>query len=81
MLHDAPQFLQALEQSGFAAAIRQSTWTYATANVGHILALTLFAAAVAIMDLRLLGAFAASPPAAVVRPAATPRRRPAAASP
>jgi len=69
MLHDAPQFLQALEQSGFAAAIRQSTWTYATANVGHILALTLFAAAVAIMDLRLLGAFAASPPAAVVRPA------------
>jgi hypothetical protein len=69
MLHDAPQFLQALEQSGIAAAIRQSTWTYATANVGHILALTLFAAAVAIMDLRLLGAFAASPPAAVVRPA------------
>jgi hypothetical protein len=69
MLHDAPQFLQALEQSGFAAAIRQSTWAYATANVGHILALTLFAAAVAIMDLRLLGAFAAVPPAAVVRPA------------
>ena len=69
MLHDAPQFLQALEQSGFAAAIRQSTWAYATANVGHILALTLFAAAVAIMDLRLLGAFAAAPPAAIVRPA------------
>jgi hypothetical protein len=69
MLHDAPQILQALEQSGFAAAIRQSTWAYATANVGHILALTLFAAAVAIMDLRLLGAFAAAPPAAVVRPA------------
>jgi hypothetical protein len=69
MLHDAPQFLQALEQSAFASAIRQSTWAYLTANVGHILALTLFAAAVAIMDLRLLGAFAASPPGAVVRPA------------
>jgi hypothetical protein len=69
MLHDAPQVLQALEQSGFASAIRQSTWAYLTANVGHILALTLFAAAVAIMDLRLLGAFAASPPGAVVRPA------------
>jgi hypothetical protein len=69
MLHDAPQFLQALEQSGFAAAIRQSTWAYATANVGHILALTLFAAAVSIMDLRLLGAFAASPPGTIVRPA------------
>jgi hypothetical protein len=69
MLHDAPQFLQALEQSGFAAAIRQSTWAYATANVGHILALTLFAASVAIMDLRLLGAFAAAPPGTIVRPA------------
>jgi hypothetical protein len=69
MLHDAPQFLQALEQSGLAAAIRQSTWAYPAANVGHIVALTLFAASVAIMDLRLLGAFAASPPGAVVRPA------------
>ena len=69
MLHDAPQFLQALEQSGLAAAIRQSAWAYPAANVGHIVALTLFAAAVAIMDLRLLGAFAASPPGAVVRPA------------
>jgi hypothetical protein len=69
MLHDAPQFLQALEQSAFASAVRESTWAYLTANVGHILALTLFASAVAIMDLRLLGAFAASPPDAVVRPA------------
>ena len=69
MLHDAPQLLQALEQSAFASAIRQSTWAYLTANVGHILALMLFAAAVSIMDLRLLGAFAASPPGAVVRTA------------
>lgn len=69
MLHDAPQFLQALEQSGFASAVRESTWAYLSANVGHIIALTLFAAAVAIMDLRLLGAFAASPPGPVVRPA------------
>ena len=69
MLHDAPQFLLALEQSSFAAAIRQSTWAYPAANVGHIVALTVFAASVAIMDLRLLGAFAASPPAVVVRPA------------
>ena len=69
MLHDAPQFLQALEQSAFASAIRQSAWAYLTAKVGHILALTLFASAVSIMDLRLLGAFPASPPGAVVRPA------------
>lgn len=69
MLHEAPQFLIALEQSGVGAAIRQSAWAYPVANVGHILALTLFAGSVAIMDARLLGAFAAAPPASVVRPA------------
>ena len=69
MLQETPQVLIALEQSGLAAAIRQSTWAYPAANVGHILALTLFAASVAAMDARLLGAFAAAPPADVVRPA------------
>ena len=69
MLHDAPQFLIALEQSGLGAAIRQSPWAYPAANVGHIVALTLFAASVAIMDLRMLGAFAGTPPARVVYPA------------
>jgi hypothetical protein len=69
MLHEAPQVLIALEQSGLAAAIRQSVWAYPAANVGHIVALTLFAGSVAIMDVRLLGAFAAAPPADVVRPA------------
>ena len=69
MLHDAPQFLIALEQSGLGAAIRQSPWAYPAANVGHIVALTLFAASVAIMDLRVLGAFAGTVPASVVHPA------------
>jgi hypothetical protein len=69
MLHQAPQPLMALEQSAFASAIRQSTWAYLTANVGHILALMLFVSAVAIMAARLLGALAATPPAGVVRPA------------
>jgi hypothetical protein len=69
MLHEAPQFLIALEQSALGAAIRQSAWAYPTANVGHIVALTLFAGSIAIMDARLLGAFAAAPPASVVRPA------------
>jgi len=69
MLHEAPQVLIALEQSGLGAAIRQSAWAYPAANVGHIVALTLFAGAVAVMDARLLGAFAAAPPASVVRPA------------
>jgi hypothetical protein len=69
VLAEAPQLLIALEQSGLAAAIRQSTWVYPAANVGHILALTMFAGAIAVMDMRLLGAFAAAPPASVVRPA------------
>jgi hypothetical protein len=61
MLAEAPQLLIALEQSALGAAIRQSTWAYPAANVGHILALTLFAGGVAAMDTRLLGAFAAGP--------------------
>jgi len=69
VLHDAPQFLIALEQSGLGAAIRQSSWAYPVANIGHIVALTLFAASVAIMDLRILGAFAGTTPASVVHPA------------
>ena len=69
MLHDAPQVLIALEQSALAAAIRQSSWAYMTANVGHILALMVFVSSVVVMDARLLGAFAAAPPARVVRPA------------
>jgi len=69
VLAEAPQLLVALEQSALAAAIRQSVWAYPIANVGHIVALTLFAGSVAVMDLRILGAFAATPPAAIVRPA------------
>ena len=56
MLAEAPAFLIAIEQSALAAAIRQSIWAYPAANVGHILALFLFAGAVSIMDLTLLGA-------------------------
>jgi hypothetical protein len=66
---DAPQFLVTLEHSAFAQAIRESVWAYPIANVGHILALTLFAACVVIMDLRILGAFSATAPAAIVVPA------------
>jgi hypothetical protein len=69
VLAQAPQLLIDLEQSAFAMGIRQSVWAYPIANVGHILSLTLFAGAVAIMDLRLLGAFSAAPAAAIVRPA------------
>ena len=65
-MHDAPAIFVALEQSGFAASIRQSRWLYPFANVGHILSLTVFAGAVAVMDLRLLGAFAATAPGRVL---------------
>lgn len=59
----------ALEQSPLAAAVKQSLWVYPAANTVHILALMVFIAAVAAMDLRLLGAFAATRPADVVVPA------------
>jgi len=66
MDHEAPAIFVALEQSGFAAAIRQWRWLYPLPNVGHILFLIAFASAVAIMDLRLLGAFAATAPGRVL---------------
>jgi len=69
MNHEAPGLLVALEGSGVGQAIRQSVWIYPTANVLHIIALVLFAGAVAIMDLRLLGAFSATRPADVIDPA------------
>ena len=66
---EAPALLVALEGSALGAAIRQSVWLYPAANVTHIVGLALFAGAVAVMDLRILGAFAATTPASVVRPA------------
>ena len=67
--HPAPAFLIALEQSGVGLAIRQSIWAYPAANVTHILALTIFAGAVTVMDLRMLGAFRETLPASVIPPA------------
>ena len=63
MTGEAPAIFVALEQSGFGAAIRQSTWLFPAANVGHVLALALFAGALAVMDVRLLGGLAATAPA------------------
>lgn len=51
----APQWLVALEASGVSAAIRQSTWAYPLANVVHVTAIAVFAGAVAVLDLILLG--------------------------
>jgi hypothetical protein len=62
MTEAAPAIFMALEQSGFAAAIRQSRWLYPVANVGHIISLIFFVVAVAVMDVRLLGGLAATAP-------------------
>jgi hypothetical protein len=66
MEHEPPAIFVVLEQSAFAAAIRQSPLLYPLANVGHIVALMIFAGALAVMDLRLIGAFSATEPALVL---------------
>jgi len=71
MTDAAPAIFVALEQSGFAAAIRQSPWLYPAANIGHIVSLVFFAGAVAVMDVRLLGGFAATAPGRLLARART----------
>lgn len=66
MLDSAPAVFVALEGSGLGQAIRQSSWVYMTANVGHIVSLVVFAGAVAVLDLRMAGAFAATAPGYVL---------------
>lgn len=67
MTDAAPAIFVALESSGLGAAIRQSTWAYMVANVVHILALMAFAGSIAVMDLRMMGAFAATSPGFILR--------------
>ncbi|MBK5961970.1 hypothetical protein CCR97_27775 [Rhodoplanes elegans] len=64
----------ALEGSGLAAQVRESAVLYPAANVLHVLAVLVFFALVAAMDLRILRVLRGPPPARVVaqlRPAAT----------
>lgn len=63
----APGFLVAIEQSEIGALIRQSVWMYPAANVAHVVAIALFAGAIAIMDVRMMGAMTGSDPVRVVR--------------
>lgn len=69
MTEAAPAFFVALEASGLGAAIRQSRWLYMVANVGHIVALMIFAGAIAVMDLRMAGALSATSPGYVLKAA------------
>jgi len=66
MTEEAPAIFVALEQSGLGQAIRQSIWLFPAANIGHVVSLVVFAGAVAVMDVRLLGGFAATAPARVI---------------
>ena len=66
MTEEAPAIFVALELSAFGAYIRQSVWLFPLANVGHIVSLVLFAGAIAVMDVRLLGGFSATSPARVL---------------
>jgi hypothetical protein len=63
----APAFLVALEASEFGAFIRQSIWVYPSANIAHVVAIALFAGAIAVMDVRMMGGMTGSDPARVVR--------------
>ena len=66
MNEQAPAIFIALEESGFAASIRQSLWIYPAANIGHIVFLVFFAGALAVMDVRLLGGMSASAPGPLI---------------
>lgn len=57
----------ALERSGFAAAIRASTWIYPAANVLHVLGIALLFGSVAVFDLRVLGVTWGGKPEEVAR--------------
>jgi hypothetical protein len=66
MTDAAPAIFIALEQSGFAATIRQSIWLYPVANIGHIVFLTAFFGSIAVMDVRLLGGLSATAPGRLI---------------
>jgi hypothetical protein len=67
MVDAAPQIFQALEASDFAAFIRQAVWVYPLANVAHVLSVIVFAGAVAVIDVRLMGGLSGAPVRDVLR--------------
>jgi hypothetical protein len=67
MNEHAPAIFVALEASSLGAAIRQSTWLYMAANVGHILSLVVFASGIAVIDLRMAGLLAATAPGQILK--------------
>jgi hypothetical protein len=63
------ELLSALEGSALGVALRAAgVWTYGFLNLGHVLGLCLLVGSVVLLDLRLLGAWRATPLAAIARP-------------
>jgi hypothetical protein len=58
--------LARLQESDYAALVRQSVVLYPLANVTHVLAALVLFAGVAAMDLRLLGVFKGVPPQVLI---------------
>lgn len=67
MEHDGATIFHLLERSGFGLLIRDAVMIYPVANVVHVLAVLVFFASVAVMDLRLLGWLRDETPEAVIR--------------
>ncbi len=76
MQHTAGGWLHAIESSGAGLLVRDAVWLYPAANVLHVLAALVFFAAVAVMDLRVLGLAGGDP----VRPTLARFRRVAVAA-
>ncbi len=55
------EWLTALEQLQWVAELRNSRWTYAAVNAGHIVGIALLFGAIVPLDLRLLGCWRSVP--------------------
>lgn len=63
------ELLSLLEESALGELLRDSgVWTYGVLNLAHILGLASLFGAVLLLDLRLLGAWSATQPGALIRP-------------
>lgn len=66
MAPTAYAWLSAIENSAAGLLVRDAVLLYPLANVGHVVAVCVFFAAVAVMDLALLGALPGAAPQAVL---------------
>ena len=60
-------YLQALQDTGFASALRNSRFAYPIVNAGHIIGIALLVGAILPLDLRLIGCWRSVPLALLAR--------------